>query len=188
MFSKRSTLYNWYMILKFKLTYHQHIIFWFQLCSNEMNSREWVDIVSNVFFNWSINLYLSYSFLFQIGIFEFILHLYYIIQFSLYCFSLLFNHPNLQTWANFYFLLNYLNDISLTKINYKKEFINILHIAKYNKFPISKIHKLYNKIKTKINQKKHTTLNNKKNKGIPWASIEYCKGVSEKIEENMSRT
>ena len=74
-----------------------------------------------------------------------------------------------------------MNNIVLSKNNYKKELSNILHIAEYNEFPISKIYQLNNKIKAKIKYKKHTTLNNINNKGTSWASIEYYKGVSEKI-------
>ena len=56
-----------------------------------------------------------------------------------------------------------------------------LNIAKYNKFPISKIYNLNKKIKTKINHKNYTTLNNINNKRKSWASLQYYKGISEKF-------
>ena len=58
-------------------------------------------------------------------------------------------HPTDHKLANFRFLLHRLNNIPLSKNNYKKEFSNIINIAHYNKFPISDIYKLNNKIKAK---------------------------------------
>ena len=45
------------------------------------------------------------------------------------------HHPIEHKLANFRFLLNRLNNIPLTKRDYKKEFTNILNIAHYNHFP-----------------------------------------------------
>ena len=60
------------------------------------------------------------------------------------------DHPHTHKWANFHFLLNRLNNIPLSSNNYKKEFSNILQIAKHNKFPISRIYKLNSKTKKKL--------------------------------------
>ena len=69
-------------------------------------------------------------------------------------------HPTDHKLANFRFLLNRLNNIPLSKNNYKKEFWNIINIAQYKNFPISDIHKLIIKIKAKNFKIYHTTLNN----------------------------
>ena len=93
-------------------------------------------------------------------------------------------HPNSHKWSNFHFLLNRLNNIPLSKNNYKKEFNIILDIAKYNNFPINKIQSLNNRIKTKLNNKKFTTLQNSKdNHEKKWVTLTYCGKVSDKISK-----
>ena len=57
-------------------------------------------------------------------------------------------HPTDHKLANFRFLLNRLNNIPVSKNNYK-EFSNIINIAHYNKFPVCNIYKINNKIKAK---------------------------------------
>ena len=84
--------------------------------------------------------------------------------------------------ANFRFLLNRLNKIPLSKINYKKEFNNIISIALYNKVPIKTIHILNNKIKNNIRYKKYTKLNNYKDTSNTWASIQYCRDISDRVK------
>ena len=84
-------------------------------------------------------------------------------------------HPNSQKWAYFHFLLNWLNNIPLSKSNYNKEFGNILSIAKFNNYPISSIYTLNNKIKAKIRNKKFTKFNNTKK---DWETIVVCQGVT----------
>ena len=83
------------------------------------------------------------------------------------------HHSNAQKSANFHFLLNRLNNIPLSKSNYKKEFHNILSIAQFNKFPISKIYNLNRKIKAKINHKNYT------NEKVSCKCLEFNKMMKE---------
>ena len=92
------------------------------------------------------------------------------------------NHPNEYKFANFRFLLNRLNQIPISKNNYRTEFNNILQIATYNNFPINKIYQLNKKIKNKIQQKQMTTLKNLKDKPNQYQKITYYGKISDSIK------
>ena len=99
------------------------------------------------------------------------------------------HHPYEHKIANYRYLLNRLNNIPLSKNNYKKEFLNILSIAQYNNFPKAVIYKLNDKIKNNIFKKKHTTLqnNNNNNQTKNYVAIEYCGSVSDKIRRILGK-
>ena len=98
-------------------------------------------------------------------------------------------HPDEHKLANYRFLLNRLNNIPLSKNNYKKEFSNILSIAQYNNFPNSIIYNLNNKIKNNIYKKQHTTLNNNNNNQTKnYVSIEYCGNTSDRIRRILKKS
>ena len=97
------------------------------------------------------------------------------------------HHPIDHKLANYRFLLNRLNNIPLTKNDYKKEFSNILSIARYNNFPNSIIHKLNNKIKIKNLKKQYTTLHNGNNNTKKYVSIEYCGNTSDRIRKILNK-
>ena len=90
------------------------------------------------------------------------------------------SHTKSHKWANFRFLLNRLNNIPLSKKNYKIEFEIIKDIAKFNSFPVKEIYILNNKIKANLNKKKLTTLHNNNIKK-KWANLSYCGKISDKI-------
>ena len=58
-------------------------------------------------------------------------------------------HPYNQKISNYQFLLHRLNNIPLSRYNYKKELNNIIEIAKFNNFSEKEIYKLNNKIRSK---------------------------------------
>ena len=91
-------------------------------------------------------------------------------------------HPLAHKWANYRFLLHRLNNIPLTKKNYKTELNTILDIAKFNNFPTNQVLKLNKSIKNRTTLSEHTTLGIVQPEPKTWASLNYYGETSEKIK------